>query len=172
MLKGKGAQHPSIRQRLFGPFTEAGIDRERIILLDFAGRIEDHLRLYNQVDVALDSFPYNGTTTTCEALAMGVPVITRVWPDRHAGRVGASLLTQTGLTDWIAWDDETFIERAGALIQQHETLKHWRGALPRRMTTGRLGDGGDLAATLEDAFETVWQRWQAGVPAGALTPES
>ena len=71
---------------------------ERVELVAWLLRHDSHLALYNRIDIALDAFPYNGTTTTCEALWMGVPLVT-LRGDRHAGRVGASLLTQVGLTE-------------------------------------------------------------------------
>ena len=79
-----------------------------------------HLALYHQVDIALDPFPYNGTTTTCEALWMGVPVVT-LRGDRHAGRVGASLLSQIGLTDLIANSVEEYVEIAVSACRQSAT---------------------------------------------------
>src|SRR5262245_15444674 len=89
----------------------------------------EHLALYHRVDIALDPFPYNGTTTTCDALWMGVPVIT-LRGHRHAGRVGASLLTQVGLTDLIADSIEQYVEigvafadKPGRLDELHRILR-------------------------------------------------
>jgi len=83
------------------------------------------------VDIALDPFPFNGTTTTCEALWMGVPVIT-LRGHRHAGRVGASLLTQIGLTDLIAHSIEEYVEIAVALAGNSGRLDDLRHALRPR----------------------------------------
>lgn len=72
---------------------------------------QEHLEAYNEIDIALDTFPYNGTTTTCEALLMGVPVISLAG-DRHASRVGASLLNQVGLFKFTANSQEEYIQIA------------------------------------------------------------
>jgi predicted O-linked N-acetylglucosamine transferase (SPINDLY family) len=110
------------------------------------------------VDIALDPFPYNGTTTTCEALWMGVPVVT-LRGDRHAGRVGASLLTQIGLTDLIANSVEEYLEIAVALARNPERLSDLRRVLRSRMAASPLCDGPAFARKMESAFRTMWQYW-------------
>src|SRR5262245_63142495 len=105
----------------------------------------DHLALYHRVDIALDPFPFNGTTTTCEALWMGVPVIT-LRGDRHAGRVGASLLTQIGLTDLIANSIEEYVEIALALAGNSGRLDDLRRTLRPRMKASPMCDQGAFAS--------------------------
>ncbi len=94
--------------------TEAGLAPDRVTLLAPARDLPGHLAAYGQVDVALDPTPYNGTTTTCEALWMGVPVVALAG-DRHAARVGASLLTAIGHPEWIAHSAGDYIRIAAAL---------------------------------------------------------
>ena len=106
--------------------------RERVELAAWLPGTAAHLALYHQVDIALDPFPYNGTATTCEALWMGVPVVT-LRGDRHAGRVGASLLTRIGLTDLIANSVEEYLEIAVALAHNPERLSDLRRVLRPRM---------------------------------------
>jgi protein O-GlcNAc transferase len=110
------------------------------------------------VDIALDPFPYNGTTTTCEALWMGVPVIT-LRGHRHAGRVGASLLTQVGLEDLIADSTEHYVEIAVALAGNPGRLDELHRVLRPRVATSPLCDEGAFAAKMEAAFRTMWQHW-------------
>jgi predicted O-linked N-acetylglucosamine transferase (SPINDLY family) len=117
-----------------------------------------HLELYGRVDIALDSFPYNGTTTTCEALWMGVPVVT-LRGDRHAGRVGASLLTQVGLMDWIAGSPEEYLEIAASLAQDPAKLKDMRQTLRPRLLSSPLCDARVFACKLEAAYRDMWKRW-------------
>ena len=101
LLKGKPFADAATRALFLARLGERGVAAERVELVAWLPGAAAHLALYHRVDIALDPFPYNGTTTTCEALWMGVPVVT-LRGDRHAGRVGASLLSQIGLTDLIA----------------------------------------------------------------------
>jgi predicted O-linked N-acetylglucosamine transferase (SPINDLY family) len=110
------------------------------------------------VDIGLDPFPYNGTTTTCEALWMGAPVVT-LRGDRHAGRVGASLLSQIGLTDLIAYSVEEYVEIALALAGNPGRLDDLHRALRLRMAASPLCDGRAFARKMEAAFRTMWQYW-------------
>ncbi len=113
LLKGKPFADAATRALYLDRLAERGVAPERVELIAWLPD-QAHLALYDRVDIALDPFPYNGTTTTCEALWMGVPVVT-LRGDRHAGRVGASLLTQIGLTDLIADSVEEYVEIAVAL---------------------------------------------------------
>ena len=107
LLKGKPFGDKTTRALFLSRLAERGIELGRVELKPWRSSEVMHLELYGEVDIALDTFPYNGTTTTCEALWMGVPVVT-LRGDRHAGRVGASLLTQVGLMDWIAGSPEEY----------------------------------------------------------------
>jgi len=133
MLKGHGLSAGALQGEFYRRFRAAGIDPERIRLVERTKTVEDHLAAYGQVDVALDSFPYHGTTTTCEALWMGVPVVTRAG-ETHASRVGASLLTAIGRPEWIArdWSEYLAIARrlataagasVGPRVQLREALR-------------------------------------------------
>ena len=117
-----------------------------------------HLALYDRVDIALDPFPYNGTTTTCEALWMGVPVVT-LRGDRHAGRVGASLLSQVGLADWIAGSTDDYLEIAAKLAGAPSLLTELRHSLRPRVAGSPLGNGSAFARKIEAAYRTMWLRW-------------
>jgi predicted O-linked N-acetylglucosamine transferase (SPINDLY family) len=137
---------------------ERGVAAERIELVAWLPDAAAHLTLYHRMDIALDPFPYNGTTTSCEALWMGVPVVT-LRGDRHAGRVGASLLSQIGLTDLIADSVEEYVEIAVALAGNTGRLSDLRRVLRQRMAASPLCDGPAFARKLESAFRTMWQRW-------------
>jgi predicted O-linked N-acetylglucosamine transferase (SPINDLY family) len=115
---------------------------------------------YGQVDIALDPFPYNGTTTTCDALWMGVPVIT-LRGDRHAGRVGASLLSHVGLTALIAESLDDYVAKAAALAADLDRLTALRAALRQRLIASPIGDPQGFARTLEGAYRDLWHRWCA-----------
>ena len=122
LLKGEPFADAPTRALFLARLGERGVAAERVELVAWLPVAATHLALYHQMDIALDPFPDNGTTTTCEALWMGIPVVT-LRGDRHAGRVGASLLTQIGLTDLIANSVEEYLEIAVALAHNPERLE-------------------------------------------------
>jgi protein O-GlcNAc transferase len=158
LLKGKPFADAATRALFLARLGERGVAAERVELAARLPGEAAHLAVYRRVDIALDPFPYNGTTTTCEALWMGVPVVT-LRGDRHAGRVGASLLTQTGLTDLIANSVEEYVEIALALAGNPGRLDDLRLALRPRIAASPLCDGGAFARKMEAAFRTMWQDW-------------
>lgn len=142
-------------------FAENGVTPDRIDLLPHIAQVEDHLRAYDGIDIALDPFPYNGTTTTCEALWMGVPVIA-VTGATHVARVSASLLTQCGLTELIASDKTGYVEIAVRLAQDLPRLSKLRRTMRERLTASALCDHSGFAAQVETAFRAMWRVWLAG----------
>src|SRR4029077_2442406 len=114
LLKGTPFADPATRTLFLSRLGERSVSAERVELLAWQANRAAHLSLYDRIDIALDPFPYNGTTTTCEALWMGVPVVT-LRGDRHAARVGASLLTRVGLEALIADDEAGYVATAAAL---------------------------------------------------------
>ena len=114
MLKGGFVADEGTRARVLSRLAAGGIGAERVDLLGWTASHAEHLALYGNLDIALDPFPYNGATTTCEALWMGAPVVTLAG-GAHAGRVGASLLTRVGLEALIADDVEAYVAIAVGL---------------------------------------------------------
>jgi protein O-GlcNAc transferase len=157
LLKGKPFAEAATRAIYLDRLAERGVAADRIELVAWLPE-RAHLALYDRADIALDPFPYNGTTTTCEALWMGVPVVT-LRGDRHAGRVGASLLTQVGLTDLIADSPEAYVETAVALAGDPARLAELRHSLRPRMVASPLCDAPAFARKIEAAYRTMWQRW-------------
>jgi predicted O-linked N-acetylglucosamine transferase (SPINDLY family) len=160
LLKGGWFADPATCELFRNRLGSRGIVAERIELVPMLADTAAHLGLYDRIDIALDPFPYNGTTTTCEASWMGVPVIT-LRGDRHAGRVGASLLTQLGLTELIADSVEEYVEIAVALAADQARLGELRRLLRPRLATSSLGDAAAFARKIESAYRTMWQRWCA-----------
>lgn len=146
------------RERYHGLFAAHGVKRERVELLKMAPSTTAHLGLYSRVDIALDTFPYNGTTTTCEALWMGVPVIT-LTGNRHSERVGTSLLTQVGLSGCIASSGEDYIARAAGLAGDRERLRELRATLRQKMAASALCNGGRITREIEEAYRAMWRSW-------------
>jgi protein O-GlcNAc transferase len=162
LLKELSFADAATRALVLDRLGERGVPAERVDLMARHPDFAEHLALYHRVDIALDPFPYNGTTTTCDALWMGVPVIT-LRGHRHAGRVGASLLTQVGLTDLIADSIEEYVEIAVALAGNLGRLDELHRLLRPRMAASPLCDEGAFACKMEAAFRTMWQRWCQGL---------
>ena len=158
LLKGAPLADAHTRALLQARLVERGVAAERVTLRGQIPNFSDHLGFYREIDIALDPFPYNGTTTTCEALWMGVPVVTLLG-DRHAARVGASLLTQMGLTELIANSVEEYVQIALALGGRPWHLRDLRRSLRPQMATSALCDGYSFARKMEAAFRTMWQHW-------------
>ncbi len=161
LLKGRAFADATARALLEGRFAELGIEAARLDLRPWVAATGSHLEAYGEIDVALDPFPYNGTTTTCEALWMGVPVVA-LEGDRHAGRVGASLLTHAGLFDLIAADAETYVKIAAALAADPARLADLRKGLRLRLQASPLMDAEGFARRFEAAMRLMWRRWCAG----------
>jgi predicted O-linked N-acetylglucosamine transferase (SPINDLY family) len=122
------------------------------------------LALYRQVAIGLDPFPYHGTTTTCEALWMGVPVITLAG-QTHVSRVGVSLLTNLGLPELIAQTPEEYVRMAVDLANDLPRLSHLRSTLRQRMEQSPLMDAPRFARHVEAAYRQMWRTWCAKAPA-------
>lgn len=157
LIKAHNLNNREIVERYQNKFSKQGIEPQRIHLMNTIDNAE-HLNLYNQIDIALDPFPYNGTTTTCDALWMGVPVLALAG-DRHAARVGASILTRLGLNDWIARDTTDYIDKAIKFAQQPEHLIDLKLTMRQRMKNSSLMQPGRIAKELEDAYSTMWDRY-------------
>ena len=158
MLKRSALRHAEVAARYRQPFVDAGVEPDRVILHEEIPLLEEHLALYSQVDVGLDTFPYNGTTTTCEALWMGVPVICLAG-NRHAGRVGLSILTRMQLTEFVSDTPDEYVRNAVELANSPARLSELRGTLRHRMTVSPLCDAKAFAGAVEDAYRAMWQNW-------------
>ncbi|MBD3316318.1 MAG: hypothetical protein GF344_11070, partial [Chitinivibrionales bacterium] len=155
LLKNKALSDQTLRSSLKSAFVKMGIDRERIELLGYAASTREHLALYHEVDIALDTFPYNGTTTTCEALWMGVPVVTLAG-GRHAGRVGASLLNAVGLAELVASDEEEYMQKTLSLAVDEARLKGLRTSMRAAMATSVLCNAKEFVSRIEVAYRRMW----------------
>lgn len=154
LLKFRGLSSPRAKDRLRHAMVDRGVDTSRLELVDHDESHAQHLKLYERVDIALDTYPYHGTTTTCDALAMGVPVITRVG-ETHAARVGLSLLSAVGLADLAAFDDETYVNAAERLARSPSHLAQLRATLPDRLARSPLCDEKAYAERFTQALEGI-----------------
>jgi len=161
LLKSAGLSDPAVAVQVRGRLRQAGLPDERVELSGVTATTAGHLATYALVDVALDTAPYNGTTTTCEALWMGVPVVT-LQGDRHASRVGASLLQTVGHPEWIASDRESYIGIAKDLAANPAKLALLRRELRGEMQRSPLMDHRGQAARFGAALRECWRKWCAG----------
>lgn len=155
LLKTSALTDLQTRERLKQDFLAKGILPEQLELMGHTPTRQAHLALYRRIDVALDTFPYNGTTTTCEALWMGVPVVALLG-DRHASRVSASLLNNADLGELVAGTPEEYVEIACRLAGERGTLKRLRSEMRNRLLASTLCDGSGFAKQMEVAFRNMW----------------
>jgi predicted O-linked N-acetylglucosamine transferase (SPINDLY family)/SAM-dependent methyltransferase len=155
-LQSRQLDEPSVRENIIGRLGRAGIAPERVVLQGGMTR-RDYLAAYAEVDAVLDTFPYPGGTTTCEALWMGVPTLTLAG-NTMLSRQGASLLSCAGLTDWIATDEEDYLARALALAADLDGLAQLRAGLRETVAASPLFDAPRFARQFESALAGMWRR--------------
>lgn len=161
VLKSRGLGDGLQRVRLQERLARAGLPAGQVELLERTADTASHLSLYGRVDVALDTFPYHGTTTTCEALWMGVPVVTLAG-ERHASRVGVSLLHAAGHPEWVARSEDEYIRLAADLASDQHRLAALRAGLRDEMRAGPLLDHAGQAARFGAALRQAWMKWCVG----------
>ncbi len=147
------------RQRLVGLFAEQGIAKERLTLMGPTS-LADHLSTYGKIDLALDSVPYCGGTTSCEALWMGVPLVT-LRGESFCQRMGASLLHVLGLDALVTTDADAYVATAIALARDANRMAQLRNDLRPRMAASPVCDGARFTRDLENTYRNMWQRWCA-----------
>lgn len=156
-LKALGLASRSAIDRLAARFADAGVAADRLVFEPYTDSHHDHMQRYREVDIGLDTFPYNGTTTTLEALWMGVPVVT-LNGDRHAARVGTSLLTASGLAELIATDPASYVALAQALARDPGRLADYHATLRDRLAASPLCDGPGFGRQFGQALRQAWQQ--------------
>ena len=161
MMKNAAMFCPQVQQQCLKFFEGKGIANNRLQLICPVVATSDHLAYYNKIDIALDSYPYHGTTTSCEALYMGVPVLTLAG-DLHMSRVGVSLLTTLGLQDWIALDSEDYIQKAMTFAGDLAGLNAVRQHLRQQMLASPLCDGEGFSKKLAAVYRQCWVDYADG----------
>ncbi|MCE9620026.1 MAG: tetratricopeptide repeat protein [Planctomycetes bacterium] len=160
ILKSRNFHSPSMQALIRAAFAKHGVSGDRLDLLGSDADHAAHLGCYNHVDLGLDPFPYNGTTTTLDALWMGVPVITLAG-ESHVSRVGVSQLTNIGLPELIARDKDEYVEIAAALAGDLPRLAAMRKGLRQRMRQSPLTDAPRFTRHLENAYQSMWDAFVA-----------
>jgi predicted O-linked N-acetylglucosamine transferase (SPINDLY family) len=136
--------------------ARTGIDPGRIEFTRHRRRGE-YLRLYDAIDICLDPQPYNGITTTCDALWMGVPVVSGAGKTA-AGRAGLSILSNLQMPQWVAEDDERFVAIAAGVAEDFSGRSEWRTTLRDKMRRSPLMDGKRFARNVEAAYRWMWSK--------------
>ena len=157
LLQNKPYGDAGVAEHVRGRFAAHGIAASR---LDLIGGLSwrEHLEAYNRVDIALDPFPYNGTTTSVEGLWMGVPLL-GLKGDRLVSHMGESILHTMGMTDWIAADEDDCVARAVAFASDLDALADVRAGLRPRLLASPICDAPRFARNLEAAFRGMWRIW-------------
>ena len=145
------------QEELRRDLTAGGVSAERITLLPYVS-LQDYFGWLDAVDIALDTTPYSGGTTTCDALWMGVPVITAPGA-RPGSRSAASILASAGLSEWIAPGAEEYVGRAVRFAGEPERLAELRASLRARLRSSPLMDEQGFTRDLERAYREMWRRW-------------
>lgn len=156
LVKNLSLGDAKVRHAVAARFAAAGFPADRLDLIPPAAELGAHLSMYARVDIALDTFPYCGTTTTCEALSMGVPVVSMAGPT-HASRVGLSLLRAAGLADLCAGDEAGYIRIASALAKDQARLASLRATLRPTLLASPLCDGPAFARRFVGALRSAWR---------------
>jgi len=158
LLKNQALKDPDTWEHFKSRMEQRGIDTHRLHYAKFAKSTQDHLRVYQKVDVALDSFPYNGATTTFEALWMGVPVVTLVG-DTHVSRVGKSILATLGFDNLIADTPEAFVTICQTLANDIDYIQNFRQTIREKMQASPLMDAKTFTKQLEEIYQRIWNNW-------------
>jgi protein O-GlcNAc transferase len=166
LLKWKSLTNESVRQQLTNDFSKEGVGLERLILRG-SSLHEAMLREYGEIDIALDPFPFSGGLTSCEALWMGVPLVTLPGPEA-ASRQTLGFLRAIERTEWVASSPEDYIRIASDLAADKDLLSELRAGQRQRIASSPLCDGKTFARQLEAAYRSMWQEWcktaQSGLP--------
>ncbi len=161
------APEGSVRRRTLDLLEREGVERDRVTLVARQRRPR-YLELYHRIDIGLDTFPYNGHTTSLDAFWQGVPIVTLVG-DTPVARAGLSLLTNLGLPELVADTPDQFVSIAVALADDVPRLCELRASLRDRLRASPLSDAPRFARMVEAAYRETWRRWcekQADVGVG------
>jgi protein O-GlcNAc transferase len=158
LIKAKAMSSQTAQQKVRQVMEGAGIASDRLEMIAWKQSRQEHLSSYQQMDIALDTFPYHGTTTTCEALWMGVPVVT-LEGQAHVSRVGVSLLSNMGLSELVAISRADYARIAIQLAGDTNRLNELLSGLRQRMRCSPLMDAPQFARDIERAFREIWRNW-------------
>jgi predicted O-linked N-acetylglucosamine transferase (SPINDLY family) len=153
-LKTGALADPDVRTRYVRLFEEHGVASERLTLLPRSSSWREYARTFEQIDIALDPFPFNGGTTSMDGLWMGVPFVS-LTGDRPVGRFGKGILSGLGLSELVAGSREAYVRTAVALARDPARIAALRRGLRQRMVTSRLCDAAGFTRSLESTYQRM-----------------
>jgi predicted O-linked N-acetylglucosamine transferase (SPINDLY family) len=156
VMRSPGGSH---RERTLEALERQGVERRRVEFMEARPRRE-YLEFHHRLDIVLDTFPYNGHTTSLDALWMGVPVVSFAG-DAPVSRAGLSQLTNLGLPELVAHSEEDYLRIAVDLAGNLPRLAQLRSILRHRMQTSALMDAPRFARLVEQAYREIWRAWCA-----------
>ncbi|MHC4076134.1 MAG: O-linked N-acetylglucosamine transferase, SPINDLY family protein [Planctomycetota bacterium] len=157
LMDFKSGQDPGVRNYFLNQFEQLQIDPQRVEISEWKPYAE-HLERYEEVDILLDTFPFNGCITSCHALWMGVPVISLIG-EYYVSRAGLSIFSRLGLEFFAASRPEEYVAKAVSLAAKPDALAKMRATMRDRMTTSSLCNGDLFAKNVEHAYRKMWHRW-------------
>jgi len=159
-IKSRHIGDAEVQNHLTKRYAAAGGDVSRLDIVGGTEKKEDHLSQIGDVDIALDTYPYGGMTTTCETVMMGVPVLSLVG-ERSASRYGLSVLTAVGLPEFASPSVDDLVALAKALNEDRDRLRQLRAGLRDQVLASPLCDHADFARAMETAYRDMWTQWCA-----------
>lgn len=170
VLKSAGLDKRVEQDRIQKRFAAAGLERlDRLVLYGFVAARSQHLSMYNALDIALDTFPYNGTTTTMQAIFMGVPVIA-LDGKSHVARVSQSILNAIGANELVAMDEADYVNKAVQLANDQERIARYKKSLRSMFENSPIRDEKGFIANLEEAYRRMLREKQQGLPSALDRP--
>lgn len=157
LLKGRPLSFPEVADKVRLHFSSRGVDAGRLDLRGWEATPFGHLKIYGAVDIVLDTFPYSGATSACEALWMGASIVTFAG-DRHSSRMCASILRAVGLGEWVANDQDEYVEKSASLAKDVARLAELRRSMRDRMRASPLMNETQFTRDLERVFVQMWER--------------
>jgi predicted O-linked N-acetylglucosamine transferase (SPINDLY family) len=158
LFEDSHVQEQETHQRLLTTLLSFGVDESRVVFIPYASGHERHMMLYDRLDIALDTIPFNSGTTSFDALWMGVPLLT-IAGNWLGGIMAATVLEALGHPEWIAHSEEDYVSIVCNLARDVEKRKHLRKTQRARMANSQLCDAEGLAQSLGEAFEAMYDRW-------------
>jgi len=158
VIKGRGLGDSQLRQRVSKIFAAQGVSEGRLELFDYLRDKQSHLSLFGKIDIMLDSFPYSGATTVCEALWMGVPSVT-IAGDKYVSRMATGILNVVGADELVADNEQAYLELARSLAATPEKITTYRKTLRQRTATSPLTDQKVFVTAMENAIRQMWCNW-------------